>query len=57
MKKFLYTIIALLLFPFVLVGAIIYLILNILQLSLRVILIGFDWIILWIDVNITRKFN
>ena len=57
MKKFLYTIIALLLLPFILVGAIIYLILNILQLSLRVILIGIDWIMLWIDVNITRKIN
>ena len=55
MKKFLYTIITLLLLPFVLVGAIIYLILNILQLSLRVILIGLNWIMLWIDVNITRK--
>ena len=57
MKKFLYTIIALLLLPFMLVGAIIYLILNILQLSLRVILIGLDLIMLWIDVNIIRKIN
>ena len=57
MKNFLYSIIALLIFPFVLVGALIYLILNILQLSLRVILIGLDWIMLWIDVNITRKIN
>lgn len=55
MKKFLYSIIALLISPFILVGALIYLIFNVLQLVLRVILIGLDWIMLWIDVNITRK--
>lgn len=57
MKNFLYVIIALLILPFVLVGAVVYFILNVLQLFLRVVLIGLDCIMLWIDVNITRKIN
>lgn len=57
MKSFLYVIIALLILPFVLVGAVVYFILSVLQLSLRVVLIGLDWIMLWIDINITRKIN
>ena len=53
MKSFLYTILACTLVPIVLVCAIIYCILHILQLLFRTINLQFDKGMVWIDKNIT----
>lgn len=53
MKKFLYTIFALFIMPIILLGAIIYLVLSLLQLLFRTILIFLDNAMSWVDKNIT----
>ena len=53
MKKFLYTILACFLMPFILVGAVIYAILCILQLLFRTINLQFEMGMQWVDKNIT----
>lgn len=53
MKKFLYTILACFLMPFILVGAVIYAILYVLQLLFRAINLQFEKGMRWIDKNIT----
>lgn len=55
MKRFLYTIAAIFIFPIVLICAVIYSILYILQLLIRIILIQFDKGMRWIDKNITQN--
>lgn len=53
MKKILYTIFAAFIMPIVLLGAIIYLILYLLQLLFRTILTFLDMAMDWVDKNIT----
>ena len=53
MKKILYTILACFLMPFILVGAVIYAILYVLQLLFRTINLQFEKGMRWIDKNIT----
>ena len=53
MKKFLYTILGCFLMPFILVGAVIYAILCILQLLFRTINLQFEKGMQWVDKNIT----
>lgn len=53
MKKFLYTVLACVLMPFILVGAVIYAVLSVLELLFRTINLGFKYVMLWIDQNIT----
>ena len=53
MKKFLYTILASFLIPFILIGAMIYGLLYVLQLLFRTINLQFEKGMRWIDRNIT----
>lgn len=53
MKKILYTILVCFLMPFILVGAVIYAILCVLQLLFRTINLQFEKGMMWIDKNIT----
>ena len=55
MKKILYTILACILIPFILVGAVIYTILYVLQLLFRTINLQFEKGMSWIDKNITQN--
>ena len=53
MKKFLYTLLACCLMPFILAGAVIYAVSSVLELLFRTINLGFKYSMLWIDKNIT----
>lgn len=52
-KGFLYGMLACFLLPFLLVGAVIYAVLSVLELLFRTINLGFKYVVLWIDQNIT----
>ena len=52
-KGFLYGMLAFSLTPLIVVGAVIYAVLSVLELLFRTINLGFKYVVLWIDQNIT----
>lgn len=55
MKRFLYNMAAMFIIPIVLIGAILYGVLYVLQLLFRTIILYFEKGMTWVDRNITRN--